>query len=1417
MSGTVFDPVQQDKNRIIEQTAQRFAPIQAPQALQPQPQQTQTANTGGGGVLGEAGHLVGEGLHGLGFALNATNKYLAKPLGGLASKGRALLPVNHLNPLVPVAERLIPGQRADFLGRWAANGLNPLGTIASALQLEHMSPEERARVQAAPSLTSAFNENLKDANFVQKLVANALYDPTTYLTGGAGDALLAGREGVMAARLGLGLDVANRIMGAPLEVPLKGAKQLLITRDALGGRNLLGIKAGLEPGKQALFQKAVREVTTGTQEALSKGVNTTDIGNLAGSAERQATATFRDEINRLAGSADPAEQQMAYQKIHDTGKIRNAGAKPETLNTLFKTMQPSEAAYPLVQKEMIDRGYLLTVTTPAQKDVLQPTLTNTQPVAITNAGVKNAITKLRNGDASFADELMVGPAANRTISNERVRAVHDFITTSNGMVKVNGTPTPIDPGNLFPDFLRTNGFMQDVPQTTTFQETQRLQNALAGRRRYLATEQAKTQALRTSTGVVDRATQQLQQQGIQVAPDADQYLRATLQAVVDAQPEHFQSELLWQNPRYQAALLNVLQQPTKEEAQRATVELFQTMNQFNTASGVLHPRLVAILNRILPRIARSVDTPLTGIARHVNNAVVDDLHYNAINEMFNSTDPVLQQAAQEMTKFQDDYIRRYNDIRAMAENYHLGTLTDQTTAQDMNDWLTNGAITRTKDQNLLKKFLKDFDMTPEAVQRQSEAAAKRFRPTAVADLKDLTVQQAYLGELLDQHFKQLAQAYGISDESILRNVPLLRNLAWIPRAWREQALLSPRYHLMNIMDMSVKSLINGINPLRLSGAAQTFASDLQIQPPASVLMRSDILSNNPALAGARAGQQTLSNIPHLGTITDVTSTDPVTTLGRVPVIGRYLDRIVNTNRRTARFLEDGFRLAAWRAGTVDALQASGKEAFYQGVREIAPGQVSADVITDLSRLGNKDLNTLGVKFSAEDVFKTMMDRGASLEQSQQAAQLWSGVVDQASQQGAGLAQRIHFDFDATYAIEDKLHLRSWMPFHFFATRNVPFYLETLAANPQLVHLIADYEHLSDQEKQQMGYPDNIDNMVGIGNNGFLHILFGPGRILVNPMVAVALMDQTKSFDQLLDPQDTGTQGHGIMGLLGNLNTRAQAVGLGVAPWVNIPLDVLGGAYGPGNEEQSLLRVSAPIGAVTETLTGHRIDPDTSIIQPALNRVREIRTGTKRETVTGSLREDRAIANQIAEMAVTEGQGPRDPAYIAASKDPTSNIYQRAKQEVERQMNKDALMGFINPVQTKRVTDVKLQQSQALNNLGITQDDLYSDDPKAQAMVQALRNSGSLATAYQSFGRPKIIDVASGQPIYNGQVSGSGGKGSSDTSYQDWTWGAGEWGVGQPYPFNQPTMFRAYLGWRSYQPPGTDKSPAAWAAHFGLGS
>jgi hypothetical protein len=122
----------------------------------------------------------------------------------------------------------------------------------------------------------------------------------------------------------------------------------------------------------------------------------------------------------------------------------------------------------------------------------------------------------------------------------------------------------------------------------------------------------------------------------------------------------------------------------------------------------------------------------------------------------------------------------------------------------------------------------------------------------------------------------------------------------------------------------------------------------------------------------------------------------------------------------------------------------------------------------------------------------------------------------------------------------------------------------------------------------------------------------------------------------------------------------------------------------------LFRTSAYLRALSTQLTGRETDPE--LLTKQLMRAARTATGAGAEpTVTGDFLKDRAIRQRIAEIAVEETGAPPAGPYLLAMDDPASNIWLRARAQVDRQrLGEQAGTQAWLPFRTKFLSDTEAE-------------------------------------------------------------------------------------------------------------------------------
>lgn len=677
--------------------------------------------------------------------------------------------------------------------------------------------------------------------------------------------------------------------------------------------------------------------------------------------------------------------------------------------------------------------------------------------------------------------------------------------------------------------------------------------------------------------------------------------------------------ILWM-PGLREKTVAALKATTEQEAQEATADLLRTLGYQWEATAIRFPRAARILERVLPQRGRGRGSAFAaaGAAARSGTGLTQAERYVEILRKAANTPEV---RALEL-EWRERLGQAMEAARRLAEqNPHLPPVSDEMTIAD---------LLRYRD---VADDPKPFDDLLETLGYQPGGKVEQ--------------------RLRDQHFANLVERYA---ESRLRELGATRDprfSRWLQRvgqslplrAWREQALLTPRYHVANALDAVVKGAFFGIRPIKPTSAF-SLAEKLGLgAPPSSVLWRgAEVISDEFISPEVTPALETLVGRVHQGS-------------------GQALGKLVRMNRRLAQAMESSFRSAAWASETVRQLKAARPMLDGALRTELGPAQAEA-VIKAL------DAAEHGVLFSPERLAETLRRHGATPDQVAVIQATWQRAIDEASRRGEELAQKLFFDYGDERNIEAWLGIRAWAPFHFWATRNIPFYLETLSQHPWLLRAWESYHDASRDWQENRGLTARFTDTLPLMRSGLFEFLFGPGTFYVNPMVVLSVADQ---LGYRYSPEDAP--------LLEQLQTEASRFGLGLAPWVEIPLGILG-AFGDDWSPPRILRHSR----LVQGITG--VDVEYPIQQLG---------AANREAATGSAYLDSQIKRRILEKSLEETGRAAHPAYVAALSDPSSEIWKQAEADVRKRLLGQEVLGMTAPTRLPFLPDTEavIRQQRAL--------------------------------------------------------------------------------------------------------------------------
>lgn len=525
------------------------------------------------------------------------------------------------------------------------------------------------------------------------------------------------------------------------------------------------------------------------------------------------------------------------------------------------------------------------------------------------------------------------------------------------------------------------------------------------------------------------------------------------------------------------------------------------------------------------------------------------------------------------------------------------------------------------------------------------------------------------------------------------------------KGWREQALLSPKRHLQDIGDIYVRTLINRI-PLRRPRSAMRFAEKLGITPPADVYTK-----------GSEAF--------------DMAGLPDESVLGRMPGwLGKVGGGVSDFSKTLSRETENTARVSAWAHRTRTYMSESIGPAYRQELRRVLGDEAAERVYKDI------ELNEFEV--SAVDISTRIRQVGGSEDAAAELGTIWNRGIAEASSEGSKLAKDNFFDYTMRTNIEEKFKFHYWLPFHYWATRNIPYYIETFAEHPNLMKLWDKYNRISEEYKEEGGLSAKMNGMMPLAIPiPFVETLFGAnGAVYLNPFVMLSIADQLKGRHV---PNDSTPAGE--------LLTYAGMVGLAPAPWVSIPLTTLG-VYGEDANASRLLRHSTIARDALNLLPG---DQNYDIERPYVAGQRffqEALWGDMPDPMTTDFYTDRALTARIAEMSIEETGQANHPDYIIAMADKESPIFKRAFEDIQRRNLVNSLIGFILPFPNTYVSDTEADIRLARKQLGEEYDGLIPSSVWQQ-------KSNDVAMGYSSSGKgtdARMINAGyammnSGNPFY----------------------------------------------------------------------
>jgi hypothetical protein len=320
-----------------------------------------------------------------------------------------------------------------------------------------------------------------------------------------------------------------------------------------------------------------------------------------------------------------------------------------------------------------------------------------------------------------------------------------------------------------------------------------------------------------------------------------------------------------------------------------------------------------------------------------------------------------------------------------------------------------------------------------------------------------------------------------------------------------------------------------------------------------------------------------------------------------------------------------------------------------------PGATQQRIMTELQEV----LDRQGNLISPQTLQAVLLKNGVELERAQGVGKFWADKLDDASQGGLALANKIHFDYqDLTNAEQ---FIRSVMPFSTWSMKALPYFARHLAQRPGLMLAIQELNETTDAYKKEHGLTDRFTGglPIGAGDALFSALLGRSVSPHFNLLRAVTPFgDVGRSMAQMDAPEDEDA---GVL-------TRPLAAIESVLPGFNPLLTTAARSAG-------LLGNAAPRGLIgrtgpLEALTGINLN----LPQEQLERTLRAAVGQEPLDYRATAIDKRIDELAVAAETTTRGKGPAAAAFQRAKVERKGEIYEQAKREVERESGVRALAG-----------------------------------------------------------------------------------------------------------------------------------------------
>jgi len=375
-------------------------------------------------------------------------------------------------------------------------------------------------------------------------------------------------------------------------------------------------------------------------------------------------------------------------------------------------------------------------------------------------------------------------------------------------------------------------------------------------------------------------------------------------------------------------------------------------------------------------------------------------------------------------------------------------------------------------------------------------------------------------------------------------------------------------------------------------------------------------------------------------------------------IGAGFPRWSALTRRVAAATESTARTAAWGKAKGEYLTKEYPD-FRSRLLKSLNGSMDGQAKTRVAAV----LDGEEGQFTSDWLLKRLKELGVSEDTAKRAAKDWANVSKVGDEKGAEFAGHIQFDYNYTKADE---FLKHFVPFHFYATRNLPWYAEHMAKHPVIASAVLQMNRASEEERAELGLTQRFLGMfvLGGGIGQIASELVGrKGKIAVDPLAAtISVMSQVR------DPMEWGGETQ-----LGEAMGAAQQVGISPYPAYQAAIQMTGQT---GTKPAPSF---VPLSSYAKDVAGVDVEKP---LRELGAKVQGQRLGAK---VDPEAAKSSRIRTRIAEMATEDG---KPGAYDKYMDDPNSEAYRRAKRDVERESAVTSAATFVLPTRAKFLSETE---------------------------------------------------------------------------------------------------------------------------------